>query len=383
MRILNVISSVDPAGGGPIESVLQTARALDALGHHSEIVALDAPGAPFLDDVPLIVHARGPAHSVYRYAPRFVTWLRRHATDYDVVIVHGLWQFHGLAVWRALRHSRTPYFVFPHGMLDPWFKRTYPLKHFKKCLYWPWGEYRVLRDARAVCFTCEEERVLARQSFRFYRARERVVAFGTARPPAEESAQNAAFLEQFPHLRGRPFFLFLSRIHPKKGCDILLEAFAQATAQHPDWHLVLAGPDQRGWQTTLQEQARSLGIEERVTWTGMLSGAAKWGAFRSAQAFVLPSHQENFGIAVAEALACRLPVLISDKINIWREIHNDGAGLVASDTLEDTRELLQQWLALSPAAQNAMREKALHCFETRFEIQRAAQELLQVLAGRV
>jgi glycosyltransferase involved in cell wall biosynthesis len=276
---------------------------------------------------PLTVHATGPSIGRYGYNTRFISWLKGNARNYDVVIINGLWQFTSFGAWRALRKSDTPYIVFPHGMLDPWFKRHYPLKHLKKWLYWPWGEYRVLRDARAVVFTCEEERVLARQSFWLYRVKERVVAYGTADPVLSDS-QRDSFLSRFPSLRGTRYLLFLGRIHRKKGCDLLLKAFANVWGQESDLRLVIAGPDSTRWLPQLQRLASNLGISDRVVWTGALAGDMKWGAFQGAEAFVLPSHQENFGIAVAEALACGLPVLVSDKVNIWREIAGDGAGLI-------------------------------------------------------
>ena len=378
MRILNVTTSTDPTGGGVIEGIVQIGEFLS--GHHLyEIASLDAPDAPWLADFPLTVHALGPAQSSYAYAPRLLRWLRRNRRDYDAVIVHGLWQWGGYATWKALRHTSTPYFVYPHGMLDPWFKQTYPLKHLKKSLYWPWGEFRVLRDARAVCFTCEEERVLARQSFRLYRAREAVVNLGTSAPPADADAQREAFFARFPLLRDRKIVLFLSRIHVKKGADLLIEAFARLARRDPDLQLVMAGPDQQGLQAELQNQARQLGIAERVTWTGMLEGELKWGAFRAASVFALPSHQENFGIVVAEALACGVPVLISDKVNIWREIAADRVGWVAPDTIEGTLNNLENWLATPADELDQMRVRAVECFEQRFEIGGAARSLLGVI----
>ena len=107
-------------------------------------------------------------------------WLRAHAPDYDAVVVHGVWQYTSLAVWRALRRGPVPYFVYFHGMLDPWFKRAYPLKHLKKWLYWPWADYRVARDAKAVLFTAREEARLAAQSFWLYRVTPAVVGYGLA-----------------------------------------------------------------------------------------------------------------------------------------------------------------------------------------------------------
>ena len=378
MRILNVITSTDPAGGGVLENVVQIGKYLSR-DHLYEIASLDAPDAPWLAEFPLPLHALGPAKTSYAYAPLLAPWLRAHRHNYDAVLVHGLWQHGGFATWKALRNTSTPYLVFPHGMLDPWFKTTYPLKHLKKSLYWPWGEFRVLRDARAVCFTCEEERILARQSFGLYRARETVVSFGTAAPPPDAQSQREQFFGQFPQLRGKKIVLFLSRIHVKKGADLLIEAFAPIAGRDPNLHLVMAGPDQQGLQNELCNQARRLGIADRVTWTGMLRGDLKWGAFRAAQAFALPSHQENFGIVVAEALACGVPVLISDKVNIWREIAADQAGWVAPASMEGALANLNAWLAASAPEIEQMRADAVRCFENRFEIGGAARSLLAVI----
>lgn len=378
MNILQVISSADPTQGGVIEGTRQTSEVLAQMGHHTEVASADGPTGPWLHDLPFVVHALGPGRSGYQYAPKMIPWLRENATRFDVVIVNGLWQYPGFAVRRALRGTPTPYFVYTHGMLDPWFKRTYPFKHLKKSLYWPWGEYRVLRDAKAVLFTCEEEKLLARQSFGLYRANEVVVSYGTAGPVGDAAAQRAAFLARYPELQGKRLLLFLGRIHVKKGCDLLIKAFARV-ADDPSLHLFMAGPDQAGWGAELKRLAASLGVADRIAWPGMLTGDIKWGAFHTSEAFVLPSHQENFGIAVAEALACGLPPLISNKVNIWREIAEDRAGLVAEDTEAGVLRLLQEWLALPTPAREEMARRARGCFEGRFEIHIAANNLLEAL----
>ncbi len=382
MRLLHLISSVNPAGGGPIEGLKQTAVVCARRGITTEVATLDDPAAPWISGFPLPLQAFGPARFKYHYTPRLVPWLRAHAHDYDAVVVHGLWQYNGLAARAALRRSSTPYYVFPHGMLDPWFKRAYPLKHLKKWLYWPWADYRVLRDAEAVLFTTEEERRLARQSFWLYRCREAVVGYGTAAPPGDAAQQREVFCRAFPALRDTRNLLFLSRLHPKKGCDLLLAAFARVARRDPRLRLVMAGPDQVGWQPTLVAQAERLGIAGRVTWTGMLSGDVKWGAYRAADAFVLPSHQENFGVVVAEALACGVPALISDKVNIWREVHASGAGLVADDTGAGTERLLDVWLGLPDAERLAMRAAAAAAFREHFQIEAMVTRLQAVLRAR-
>ena len=376
MRLLRSIRSVNPAGGGPIEGIRQVARAHAALGHGTEIVSLDSPDDAWVKECPVKVHAMGPVRSGYGYSAKLVPWLREHRREYDAVVVSGLWQYSGFGVWRALRGTDTPYFVFPHGMLDPWFKRAYPLKHLKKWLYWPWADYRMLRDARAVLFTSEEECRAARESFWLYRCNEVVVNYGIAAPTGDAEAQKQAVLQRFPEFAGKRAFVFLSRIHEKKGCDLLVRAFAKIARTDDSLRLVFAGPDQTGWAATLGALAAQLGIADRIVWTGMISGDLKWGMLHLAEAFVLPSHQENFGIAVAEALACGTPVLISNKVNIWREIESDRAGLVDEDDEPGTLRLLERWLALSGEEKDAMRKIARQTFHARFEVTRAAEALI-------
>lgn len=362
---------------------MEAARKIDAtlsgLGHHVEVVCVDDPNADFISDYPVQVHALGPSKGIYKYNKNLTPWLNANVMNFDAVIIDGLWQYHSFGAWRALAKKTIPYFVFTHGMLDPWFKRTYPLKHLKKWVYWPWAEYRVLRDAQAVLFTCEDEKVLARESFWLYRANEVVTAFGTADAPHNGSQLASAFINSQPDLKNKRLVLYLSRIHEKKGCDLLIEAFARVAKQDPTLQLIMAGPDQTGWSATLKDLAKQRGISERISWLGMLSGDMKWGAFYAAEVFCLPSHQENFGIVVAEALACSKPVLISNKVNIWREIETAQAGFVDDDTIEGTVRNLQRWLDMDKSAYEALTKNSRKCFTSNFLIQQAAEKLVEIL----
>lgn len=375
MRLLNVICSTNPEHGGVIEWIRQFGPIAEAQGHVVEVASLDAPESPWISRFPIKVHALGSKYR-YFYSPQLVPWLKANARNYDIVITHGLWRYASFGTWRALHASDTPYLAQTHGMLDPWFKRTYPIKHSLKWLYWPWTDYRVLRDAKAVIFTCEQERTKARESFWLYRASELVAPIGIASPQGEPQMQHDLFHAKFPETRGKRVILFLGRIHPKKGCDMLIEAFAPLAQRHRDLHLVFAGPDQNDWVPKLKARAARLNLQDHITWAGMLSGDLKWGAFRAAEAFTLPSHQENFGISVVEAMACEVPVLISNKVDIWQEIRADGAGLVGDDTAAGTTEILSGWLTLPEDAKAAMRANAIRCFETRFEITHAVRGLM-------
>ena len=440
MRILHTIHSVNPRGGGVIEGILRVSRHHQEQGHEVELLSLDLPDAPWVRECPLSVTALGVKVSSYGYTPLLVPWLRENAGRFDAVVINGLWQYSSFGVWRALtgnaesgkacnqkaesgkaeklkagncshgdsgaiisdfsvsasQHFSSrppfppfpPYFVFPHGMLDPWFKRRYPLKHLKKWLYWPWAEYRVLRDARAVFFSNPTERTLARESFWLYRCREAEAGFGVSLPEGNPQDQRGAFETAFPHLRGQRLFLFLSRIHEKKGPDLALRAFGQLQKQKPelmaDIHLVMAGPPATEvYGRELQALSEAVCAPGTVCWTGMLTVEQKWGAMRAAEVFVLPSHQENYGLAVAEALACGLPVLISKEVNVWQEVTGDGAGLAEPDTVEGTQRLLETWLAQSADHRASMRAAALNCFQDRYEAGRKAAEMIKILQSFV
>ena len=378
MHILHLVRSCDPRTGGPIEGVKLLARAAISQGHRVEVAALDSPDAAWLPDFPLSVHALGPEFGGYGWAPRAVRILRDQLNGVDAVVVNGLWQYQGALAHRLLAKGPIPYVVFTHGMLDPWFRRAYPLKHLKKQCNWWLHERRVLRDADLVLFTAERECELARSTFIPYRVREHVVGYGTA-DPGDPTPARAAFLVRHPQLAATRNLLFLSRIHRKKGCDLLIAAFLAAAKRVPSLRLVMAGPDEEGLRPDLERRAAEAGMTDRIVWAGMLQGELKRGAFAACEAFVLPSHQENFGIAVAEALAHGLPVLISDQINICREIANDGAGMIEADDLAGTHRLLARWLDLGPEQRQQMATAARACFLARFEIGTAASSLVSAL----
>ena len=384
MRILHVINSLSPADGGPPEAVRQLVHAYREAGSEAEVACLDNPGEPFLKGLSCPVHAMDQrVLGRFAFSPRLWNWLHENADRFDVLIMNGIWTFPGVAVRAAARRAKRPYGVFVHGALDPWFNREYPLKHLKKLFYWP-VQHTVLRDAMTVFFTSKTELELAKSSFWPNRWNGLIVPYGTVDPEdagSDPSCQVQEFQRQLPALDGRRYLLFLGRIHEKKGCDLLLEAFAQVAADHPEIDLVIAGPDQVGMQAKLASRSRELEIAGRVHWPGMIRGDCKWGALRACDAFILPSHQENFGISVAEALAVGRPVLISNQVNIWREIQEDGVGLVDDDTLEGIVRLLRRWFELTVAERVAMTARARPCFQSRYAMRRTAAIIIANFAS--
>jgi glycosyltransferase involved in cell wall biosynthesis len=263
-------------------------------------------------------------------------------------------------------------------MLDPYFKHAFPLKHLKKWPYWLLAEYWTLRGAHRVLFTSEAEKRLAEESFWLHRWNPCVVPYGAIGPVGDPETLKQTFFAKCPQAKGQRYLLYLGRIHRKKGCDMLIDAFAKVAADDPGLNLVMAGPDQQQWSIELQETAAKAGIAGRIHWPGMITGDAKWGAFYGAEAFILPSHQENFGIAVAEALACSKPVLLADKVNIAEDIAVDGAGLMESDTPDGTQRLLQHWIVTSSQERGQMATQALRTFRLRYDMRETAKTIIQL-----
>jgi glycosyltransferase involved in cell wall biosynthesis len=379
MRILHVIPSIDPASGGPVQGLKHFCSIYRMGGHEVEVASMDSPESVETFEFPAKVFGLGPSRGTYGYTRHAVPWLKANVSHYDIVLINCIWQYNAVAAYRALAGTGIPYAVFSHGMLDPFFKRQFPLKHLKKALYWHGILQRILRNASSVLFTCEEEKILARQSFSRYRVTETVIPYGTFGPDCDTTAAAEQFFTRWPHLRGKRLAIFLGRIHPKKATDILIEAFAATLAKDPAWHLVVAGPDQTGWQKDLESLADRLGVSHRITWTGMLTGAIKWGAFQASEIFVLPSHQENFGIVVAEAMACNLPVILSNKVNIWREVESYSAGLINEDTLEGTTASLTNWSKLTAEQIHAFRARSRKCFDELFDYKGNAKKVLDTI----
>ena len=391
MKLLHVIATVNPEYGGPIEGIFTSNAILRDHGCHREILSLDVPTDPWVASCPVPVHPMGNRHPSYHfwrrriplmrygYSSAFVRWLRENAKRYDAIIVNGLWSFNSLGAWWALAGTNTRYFVYTHGMLDPYFNKMAPIKAIFKQLVWWISDGRLVNNATAVMFVTAEEKELARKSFWPFRAKSRVVPYGIIDVKGDPESQVDVFRAAFPQIADRRFILFLSRIHPKKGCDILVEAFAKVAAMDPALDLVIAGPDSVGSVKHLRDVAARLGVGERIHWPGMLKGEAKWGAFRSAEAFILPSHQENFGIVVAEALACSKPVLTTNKVATWREVEEYSAGFIDNDDLSGVTRLLEQFISLTRRERIEMGRRARQAYLKRFDIETMAPELIEAL----
>jgi len=283
MRILFVIRTLDPAWGGPVEGLRNLTAQARKRGYEVEVACGDSPAAPWLAKWDLKVNVPGSGSPRrYGFSLGLDAWLADNLPRFDAVVVHSIWMYFSYAVWKATRRTGTPYFLFIHGALDPWFKRTYPLKNIKKTIYWKLFEHRVLRDAERVLFTTEEEMVLAERAFLPWACRPEVTGYGIVRPGLPEAFDKTRYIQTLtdanPLLANRRFILFLARVHEKKGIDLLLKAFAAAkNVFHvlDDTALVIAGPGEKKTFDQLGRLASSLGIAGDVVWSGPLYGNDK------------------------------------------------------------------------------------------------------------
>ncbi len=260
----------------------------------------------------------------YTFSWPLAVWLARHVSEFDVLHIHALFSFATLPAAFWARRRGVPYIVRPLGTLNEWgMKNRRP--RLKK-LSFRLLERRVLAHAALVHYTSDQERLEAEKL--------QVTAAAAVIPNAVPDSSGVSVAGRFraahPQLKGRRLILFLSRIDAKKGLDLLLRAFATVRQQVPGAALVVAGDGQAGFVSGLKVEAASLGIASDVHWVGFLADEEKQSTLADAELFVLPSYSENFGIAVVEAMAAGVPVIVSDQVGIHREIAQAQAGLVVS-----------------------------------------------------
>jgi glycosyltransferase involved in cell wall biosynthesis len=366
---------MDPKAGGVCQALRDMIHGITSNDQTmlNEVVCLDDPGESFLSKDSFKIYALGNGQTSWSYNKKLFYWLDQHYDNYDKIIVHGLWQYHSHVVGQLRKTRKFTYYIMPHGMLDPWFQRdkSRKLKAIRNEIFWKLAEKRVVNNADGLLFTCEQELLLARETFKGYNPKKELnVGLGIQMPPEQTE-------EMQPAISRNAYLLFLSRIHPKKGVDLLIHAYKQLKSEIPEIpELVIAGPLDSAYASKMQSLAADC---QSIHFTGMLQGNAKWGAIYGCEAFILPSHQENFGIAVVEAMACGKPVLISNQVNIWKEIERDRAGIISSDTIEGMKEQLVQWLRLPADEKLQMAKNAKLLHRKNFSIEEAARKMKEAL----
>ncbi len=349
LRVLQIVPSLSLVYGGPSQMVLGLSAALaragvavtvlttDSNGDFAGATPLEVPlGVPVTQDNYEILYFRCSPFRRYKFSLDLLRWLKTHAHDYDVAHIHALFSPVSTAAAWAARQVGLPYILRPLGTLDPADLRK---KKVFKQLYAALWERANLAGAAALHFTSDQE---AKVSQRFGAVtRDVVLPLGVSLP--EPLPDPEPIRTQFSLPDGVPLILFLSRIEPKKGLDLLLPALERLLAEGERFHFVLAGanPQDPVYEASIRVQVARSPLAACTTLTGFVRGDAKWGLLQAADLFVLPSYYENFGIAVAEAMAVGVPVVISDQVHIAAEIGGAKAGWVTPCEVQDLQQALQ------------------------------------------
>lgn len=371
MHILHVISGINPESGGPavaleglLAAQLRAGLTISLAATHGGVGDLSMPDR--LAASGASAHILGPAQGPRARHPDIPRLLKPLIEQADIVHIHALWesiQHHAAAI---ARQSSTPYIFRPCGMLDPW---SMAQGGWKKRLYLWLRMQRHLDHAAAIHFTTTLERDGSSRTVRLC-APAIVEPNGIDWAQFDPLPEAGCFRKAHPEIGDRPIVLFLGRLHAKKGLDLLLPAFAQIA--NTQAMLVLAGPDDGGYIKEVRNMIERHHLNDRVIETGMLPGRDRIEALVDADMFVLPSYQENFGVAVVEALAAGLPVIISDQVAIHEQITRAQAGQagqigqVIPTEIQPLVAALDRWLgddSLRHAASAKARDFARSAFD--------------------
>ncbi|WP_414755103.1 hormogonium polysaccharide biosynthesis glycosyltransferase HpsP [Anabaena sp. CCY 9910] len=350
MKILQIVPSISLIYGGPSQMVLGLSPALVKAGATVTIITTDSNGdsgqkpldvplnVPIKQDGYEIIYFRCSPFRRYKFSLDLLKWLKIHAHEYDIAHIHALFSPVSSAAATVCRQQKLPYILRPLGTLDP--SDLQKKKQLKK-LYVEIIERRNLAGAAAIHFTSEQE---AKVSARFGVAtRDLVIPLGVIPPQKKEGN---SLVNQLGIPENIPLILFMSRIDPKKGLNLLIPALEKLLAIGNNFHFVLAGtnPQDPDYEQQIKDQITNSSLRSHSTITGFVTGELKASLLQAADLFVLPSYYENFGIAVAEAMVAGVPVVISDQVHIWQQVRDSESGWVGTTDVESLIELLQQAL---------------------------------------
>jgi len=386
LKILHVIANLATRYGGPPKACFEMACASARLGNEVHIFTTNQDGDRDLS-VPTdrVVQQDGVNIRYFPIQhPRF--WgtslpmaraLKKKIPDVEIVHIHSLYLFHAAVTALYCEKFQIPYVIRPHGTLDPY---IYKRHRFRKTIVEILFQNRVLRRAAGIHFITEEEKSLGEQYT--YGTYGFVVPIGLDIDHYARRPDKGRLFSRFPELSGKKIILFLGRVNFKKGLDILVSAFAAAARERDDVHLLIAGPDDSDYGKKVTAWLKKENVYNKTTLSGMLQGEEKLVALHYSSVFVLPSYSENFGIAVLEAMACGLPVVISEKVNLWPTVVAAKAGLVAPCNADIfSRKILNILNDDTLARQMGVNGKVL--VRNKFSWQKIACKLLSVYSSLI
>lgn len=361
MKVLHVIPSLSPSQGGPSLVLPVMAAALAKRGVQVDVVTTDDDGrgrkvpggvtGAWQEREGWRLRMFPKQTEFYKVSLPLRRWLRAHVSEYDVVHVHAVFSFASSAACAAARAAGVPFIVRPLGVLNAWGMRN--RRRWIKAQSFRWLDKPLLDAAAAIHYTSQAEADEA--AALAIRARPVVIPLGTDLRGFDVLPSPSLFHAAHPQAADDRNVLFLSRLDPKKGLELLLDAFAMSSARRKGWRLVVAGAGEASYEASLKTRAEALGIQGRLLWTGFLEGAQKLSALAACQMFVLPSSSENFGIALLEAMASGLPCVSTEGVALAKDAAASGAVLLAERTAPELASVMDR------LAESAQLRQSLGC----------------------
>lgn len=362
MRVLHVIPSVEERSGGPAAAIVPMCRALRERGVDVVLASTDhgfsQKELKFEDEYKGVPARFFPVQfgDSFKYSRPLAAWLAANVREFDLVHIHAVFNHASVAAAAACRDKGVPYIVRPLGTLDPWGMKQKPLR---KRIFWTLMCKPMLQQSAAVHYTAAAEKEATEKYHGLNQGR--VIALGV-------DVNRSRRIDPVGHPQDR-YVLSLSRLHPKKGLDVLIDAFM--ACKQDSWRLVIAGDGPQDYVSLLKQKARG---SERIVFTGWVEGERKEELLRGASLFALPSYQENFGLSALEAMAHGVPVLVTPEVNLALEIEAAKAGWVFK------RETLREGLdgLLKDEADRNARGRAAYEFAKRYSWEKTATDLINL-----
>ena len=361
-KVASIIDSIDLKLGGMAHSVRDIAISNSLNNIQHDIVHL---GKKTQSKIQGKIKFINLDQRFLKYALSFklIYWLLENKEKYDLFIIHGIWQFQTLCA-RLIIPGK--YIVFTHGMLDPYFGTEF-IKSIKKKIYWYFIEKNnLLKSKNVIANSTVEINHLKKTFLNTSKLKIKKVNYGIIPKKINFEKCKKKFLNKYKYLKNKKTILYVGRIHPKKGCDILIKAFQEINPYNVS--LLIAGPTENMYAKKIINYVKKNHLEKKIYFLNFIKNEIKWGAIYNAECSILPSHGENFGVSVVESLYAKTPIICTNKVGVYKEIKKYKCGLVINNTQSSIKKGLLKFLRLDQNSKKKMNKNTTQCFNNNFNL---------------
>lgn len=366
IKVLRIISTLNPQQGGPAKAIIDNSLAMINQNIKVDILTCDRTSSKFYKSKYINIINQGPSFfGNFCFSYNLFFWLLKNKKNYDFFILHGIWEFKNIAAFMLLNNN---YSVFVHGSLHPTQGKGF-FNKAKKKLYWLIFEKRNLLKSKSLLLTSNKEKAQLDDTFVDTKGIKKVfVKYGILKSNLNKKVLLSKFNKKFPFLKNKSFYLYLGRLHKQKGADIIIEAVNKIKLNSNIKILIMGPFIGSKFENKLKLLVKKYKLEKQIFFSSAQFGDIKWGAIYSSKAMLLPSHGENFGISLVEAMSAGKPVLTTFKVNINDIIIKYNAGLISRDNVSYFSKILLQFHTLNKKKKNQISNNALKCFKDNFDI---------------